>query len=79
MLPVILNTGMQMDFLITNVVTAYGKRLYRANFVKIHALIPEILRFEFVTLFVKHTVNFSRISFRERYHAIFVHICLFFF
>ena len=32
-------------------------RLYRAIFVEIHALFPEILRFEFVTLFMKHPVK----------------------
>ena len=32
-------------------------RLYSENFVEIKALFPEILRFEFVTLFVKHPVD----------------------
>ena len=32
-------------------------RLYSENFVEIKALFPEILRFEFVTLFVKHPVQ----------------------
>ena len=31
-------------------------RLYSESFVEIHALFLEILRFEFVTLFVKHPV-----------------------
>ena len=31
-------------------------RSCRAIFVEIHALFPEILRFEFVTLFMKHLV-----------------------
>ena len=31
-------------------------RLYSEIFVEIQALFPEILRFEFVTLFVKHPV-----------------------
>ena len=31
-------------------------RLYSENFVEIQALFPEILRFQFVTLFVKHPV-----------------------
>ena len=35
-------------------------RLYGENFVEIQALFPEILRFEFVTLFVKHPVYRSR-------------------
>ena len=31
--------------------------LYRAIFVEIHELFPEILRFESVTLFMKHPVH----------------------
>ena len=31
-------------------------RLYRVFFVEIRSLYPEILRFEFVTLFMKHPV-----------------------
>ena len=31
--------------------------LYRAIFVQIHALFPEILRFEFVTGIMKHPVD----------------------
>ena len=31
--------------------------LYRATFVEVHALFPEILRFEFATLFMKHPVD----------------------
>ena len=36
-------------------------RLYSENFVEIKALFPEILRFEFVTLFVKHPVVLDRV------------------
>ena len=32
-------------------------RLYRAFFVEIYALFPNILRFEFATLFMKHPVR----------------------
>ena len=32
-------------------------RLYSENFMEIQALFPEILRFQFVTLFVKHPVE----------------------
>ena len=46
-------------------------RLYSENFVEIQALFPEILRFEFVTLFVKHPVHISHfISQYIIYHII---------
>ena len=39
-------------------------RLYSEIFVEIHALFLEILRFEFVTLFVKHPVDHLHYSIR---------------
>ena len=38
-------------------------RLYSKNFVEIQALFPEILRIEFVTLFVEHPVLLQPVCF----------------
>ena len=49
--------GLQPRFLVIFMILfLMTLRLYHAIFVEIHELFPEILRFEFVTLFMKHPV-----------------------
>ena len=54
-------------------------RLYSENFVEIKALFPEILHFEFVTLFVKHPVMVLTLILHDLFTKNYFHIKRYFY